>query len=488
MIERKANYPKISQGYSTWLREKTVFRPLQPIGLDTGSVECLTSYLVRLAQEHCLSPSILTDNALWRQSGVRSTRPANHHWAFVNGLSRTTEEWVKFAEALTGIEGLHRLTLLPWKKCLSAAGIFRTTKGWCPDCVAEDRICYDRLLWQLSSVWRCTRHDRELICQCPVCHSAISTLRTPLLPGFCGQCNNFLGNVRSRKPVMVRCADDHLSRELLCIRRLEHGQSDTASPSLRQLALVLDELIVEIGAGALAELSRRISVPKATLLRWRNGTAMPRLDSLLNVCQALQVAPEAIFSRQKYSWKVACQCKGQKAASRGRSRPPFNKDALRVVFLAECEKLPPCSLNQVCWIAGCSRSAARRHFPDLCEKISTHYRSFQKASREHRERILKSDVEKAVKSLLKEGYIPTRRQIRLRLANPGNAREEIVRIWLDDLYADFLAGSHKLLSPYRSSRFRMVTLSETRIGRRKILENYLSMQPDIKSSSRHGIG
>jgi hypothetical protein len=102
--------------------------PLEPIGVGSGEVESFSSYLLRLAAEHCLPVSALFEEIV--APLVRESRhPSNtgypgfvlHNAArAINGMGMTAAACVQALESLTLRTDLRWLTTVTWQ------GIFTT--------------------------------------------------------------------------------------------------------------------------------------------------------------------------------------------------------------------------------------------------------------------------------------------------------------------------------------------------------------------------
>jgi len=118
---------------------------LAPIGIGTVQAECLTSYLMRVAAAHCLSPGTLYQHVIYplvraesadlcKQSRpstleVISTIRAAYCW---NGANKSATNLVRALERLTCVPDLHLLTWLPWEAVLSRQLLLRHQRAWCP--------------------------------------------------------------------------------------------------------------------------------------------------------------------------------------------------------------------------------------------------------------------------------------------------------------------------------------------------------------------
>ena len=130
---------------------------LPPIGLGTPMVESLTGYVVRLAEEHCVSAGVLYRKeirALAAKGNIftfRVTNNAGYSTHTINGLGSPAADFVRAMETLTGRRDLSCLTLLAWRWVLCSYSLLRRCRAWCERCFyawqeAKQPI-YEPLLW-----------------------------------------------------------------------------------------------------------------------------------------------------------------------------------------------------------------------------------------------------------------------------------------------------------------------------------------------------
>src|SRR5258708_21478685 len=183
---------------------------LKPIGIGPACVECLTSYLSRLAQEHLVHPRRLIIEELF-PIFERVCLPSGHgnnnltaFWkdsATLNSTNLTTRDWVQALEKLTLRSDLRYLTMLTWSDVLSPRYLLRHAKSWCAFCYREwcERgfQMYEPLVWMLEVVTVCTHHNCYLNTQCvnQKCKRHLSVLAPRARPGYCDYCGYWLGEL-----------------------------------------------------------------------------------------------------------------------------------------------------------------------------------------------------------------------------------------------------------------------------------------------------
>src|SRR5229473_5313755 len=134
---------------------------LKPIGIGTARTESCTSYVARLAKEHCVSAHLLISRELVPASNkpnslrAKSTfvRSGNYRRVMksLNGRGHTARDWVEIIERLTLQRGLRLLTMLTWRNVLTDQSLLRPVRAWCPQCLEEQSelggVVYEHLLW-----------------------------------------------------------------------------------------------------------------------------------------------------------------------------------------------------------------------------------------------------------------------------------------------------------------------------------------------------
>ena len=192
---------------------------LEPIGVGTPYIESLSSYLTRLAQEHCVTPKKLI---MWEIAplilgdkyhsemlsknvstifGNSDAKPA------INGMRDMTRSLVEALEKLTLRQDLKFLSCLTWEGIIKDRGLFRQNKAWCPQCFEQWRIekkpIYEPLLWSFKDVNFCPKHHCRLIDRCPHCNSSLKAIANSSRLGFCSQCKSWLGSEQVNKPTIT---------------------------------------------------------------------------------------------------------------------------------------------------------------------------------------------------------------------------------------------------------------------------------------------
>ncbi|ACK65708.1 hypothetical protein PCC8801_1657 [Rippkaea orientalis PCC 8801] len=183
---------------------------LKPMGVGTCYTESLSSYVNRLAQEHCLTsqklimaeiaPLILKneDKSDLLKKSVSHLLGNTDAKPVINGMREMTGELVRVLEQLTMRQDLRFLTLLSWKGMIYDRQLFKNYRAWCPCCLeewkGEKKVIYEPLLWSFKDVEVCLLHKQRLIEECPHCNARLPVFARLSPVGFCSRCRGWLGD------------------------------------------------------------------------------------------------------------------------------------------------------------------------------------------------------------------------------------------------------------------------------------------------------
>jgi transcriptional regulator with XRE-family HTH domain len=403
---------------------------LEPIGVGTPYVEGLTGYISRLAEAHSVPPRALIVRELGpllrtaRLSGPTIGGLSSFWWAearTLNGTRTQAQDWVRALEALTLRNDLRFLTFLPWAEVLDQKQLLRRTRAWCPACYGEWRgarqVVYDPLLWAVAAVTACPRHRRRLRLQCEGCRRPLPTLASRSRSGHCPHCDRWLGT----PPEGPLGLDDALeAAELACQMGVVDaiGAMIAAAPRLpapprrERVVQAITALVEQVGAGKLAALARRVSLPRDMVWRWHRGKAVPRLDSFLRLCLGLGTTPLCLLTgegdivdRNRRTSAPATLVQAQPPSPR---KPPDAQRVRRALarVVDRRESPPPC-MREVARRLGSESANLYHRFPELCRAISAQFQAHRKARSLERRQQLCDEVRKATFHLHSQGVYPS---------------------------------------------------------------------------------
>ncbi len=367
---------------------------LKPIGIGTPYVESLTSYIMRLAESHCVTPQALVQREifpLWNQTGTiqnYSSWFSKFWWTgspVLNGVSPITAQWVQVLQTLTSNDNLHFLTMLTWSELIGVNNLLRRKKAWCPRCFQEWRqnrqIVYEPLLWTLSAVNICPCHQQTFVTLCQHCQETQPFLTRVARPGYCLHCMRWLGNnlVSSSTETMSSITDTfkmHQWQASVTSELLAAAPKLLGPPSNEQFAITLNNYLKDYARGHINVLARLLKLPYQRLQRYLQRGHVPTFDSLLQLCYSLSVTP--------LEFTVAGTISSQETRqfvldllpvlSSGKRKHLTDDDVQRMrqtlEFVLEVEEGDPIpNLQQIAQRIGYHVNTLRNRCPDLCHAI-----------------------------------------------------------------------------------------------------------------------
>jgi hypothetical protein len=267
---------------------------LDPIGVGSGQVEGLASYLMRLAEAHHIETGILMDEV-----GAKLASPCRHriqairierlceHWCEKDGVGQTLRDWVRATEKLTLRKDLSLLTMLSWGKIVDLSSIYRRLRSWCPSCIerwdAGGRPIYEPLLWNIQEATICPVHLRPLRQVCSDCHQSQSVILKSSRVGCCARCGGWLGAFEGESDLPESMSLERQRWRTLNIEKLVLAIAE--SP----LQITRRQLIRQLAALERSNHRYFYKRPIDEVRSYINGERPPSLSFLLGLCWELKV-------------------------------------------------------------------------------------------------------------------------------------------------------------------------------------------------------
>ncbi len=416
---------------------------LEPIGIETPYVESLTSYVVRLAETHCVTPK----NLIMREimPSYFQTEPILNYYSRVNklwierptvlnGISPIARQWVEMLQSLTLCENLRFLTMLTFNEVIAISRLQRRSKAWCSQCYEEWRLThkeiYDPLLWSLNGIDICLRHRQPLVTRCLHCQKTIPFLTQISRPGYCPRCNGWLGNTKS-------IVDTEVSEYQYWVAEVS-GDLIAAAPNLavppprKQVALRIEAFLDHHADGNISKLSRLLGVTIQSLWSYLREEDVPYFDSFLKICFALSITPLEFLSTTTIPplKDLRFNIESIPPVSRGKGRPVTEDDVRRMrqvleTVLAVDDQVDPFpNLREIAKRMGFSEGTVRKHCPDLSKAIARRYKNHWGEEEAHLMR-MKQVLEKELTNSEPKPLANAARQL--------HCRSDILRRYFPDL-------------------------------------------------------
>ena len=419
---------------SRTMPERSRLYNLPPIGLGTVLVECLSSYINRLALAYRVNARrLVASEVIPRLSGGQYGQAGSFPLGgfgrsrsmTVNGAGAVAEDWATTLGQLTGVEELRQLTVSQWASSLPTWGLLRTVPGWCPLCYHHWRErgqpLYLPLLWALRAVTICVEHRIWLRERCPHCRRSQSALAARASPGFCTQCGAWLGEQGS--------ADASVDAETLAwqtwvvqaVEELYLASRVFGSPPWQALPQGIAACVEAVGGTR--RLGRLVQVPGVLFSAWRKRQRTPSLTYVLAVSYVLDLSPlqlmtveprrlrEALWAKEVYRSAPAFKYKMPNSVGEQTRIHAFFQEVL-------AGEVGPLPLRQVARHLGVGEKYLVGRFPQECTEVTAQYLAHR--TRRAQERVEREceEVRQTMLLLQRQGIAPTLAQVSARLSTP----------------------------------------------------------------------
>jgi hypothetical protein len=411
---------------------------LRPIATGTPEVESLTGYIARLAKAHAVSAGTLIGKEIVGRLAWSAGQPKEvprkkqppTYLRSINGITPLAASWVEALESLTHRSDLRRLTMLAWANVVPCAGLLRAHRAWCADCLREQASPYERLLWTIGVVETCPQHRRPLSSHCPHCSQSMPVLGWHTWPGQCSECQGSLADdsVRSASDQGATFHQVWTANAVGAMLAASYAEPLPGGRFMEALRFWTANATVEAT-------SRLLEENQDALRAWRAGRRLPKLGSLLDLCQRLETSPVPFLTLAlpaSPSKTTAPACAQAKRFRKSTSRHKLNLVKLKV----ELEKIlrvggvrPP-SAKEVSRRLGHAKTTLYRHFPKLCRAISVAHMDWRVERGVRRQQGIIDEVRKVAVSLHEAGREPTLREVAAQMTKPGSLRDPVARATL----------------------------------------------------------
>lgn len=427
---------------------------MAPIGVGTDRQEALSSYMVRLARAHSVSPLDLCNRELLPITEIKMGKIQSNFVMkdakTMNGLNKYARETVKGFQQLTHRDDIVNCTLLPWKGVIDnkAVGLLHANPRWCPACFiewrAQSREPYWPLLWFLTHGTQCRHHRKVLEEYCPHCGK-----HQPFIPkhyhmDYCSHCGESLAflseEVNHRKEFAGKSVSRFNTEAVANMitenpRAHEFANHDRLVERLRDLTRIL-------GNGNPAEMHRKLGLrPKATTA-WCQYGEHPTIESLLVICYRLNISPVKFLAEplSEYTKPREEFFSPPKLANR-RMPSIYEAEQLRAALQSYLSKdVKPLPMIKVAELLGRRKTYLSYWFKTESLAISERYKEFRHQSSIERNRILRQRTEEIAREIFAVSPNATIKSVQARLQ-----QERICLAW-----PETRAVVHRVRQEYRT--------------------------------------
>ena len=450
--------------YETWDMTAPVVPPrsrlfhISPIGLGTPLVECLTSYISRVAQAHSISPGALQHHEVPKYGAPRQNifscgikSRARSFTAGINATGNLAADFVSSIGQLTARNDLQYLTMIPWKSLFPPQMLMRGVAAWCPVCLTSweqaAKPVYIPLLWTLEVVKFCPHHRHPLRFTCPHCSLPQPVLGQCSWVGFCARCKHWLGSDSGKdnpEPYSV------LQREMPEWEIWVASQiADLIQAGFRDSALVTREQLAElvrIGSNleGLSSFARILGVSSTSVCQWRIGDQQPILPAYLRLARIFNVTLVNLLTGRVSPGDL------QQLAFDGvphwrnlgvRRATAFNRNTAARQMGDALRESPPPSLRAFVMRNGYHCATIQKHFPGQCREIQERFREFYEASIQQRQAKKIAEFRQIAYQLHEQGTELLVNRVLKRMSPPKSLDYRIACGALADIQREILANT-----------------------------------------------
>lgn len=406
---------------------------LKPMGMGTGRVEGLASYIVRLAMAHSVSPKRLVRTAFAAvEPEIADVVEHGNFFTWggrgINGRGPYARLFCQAATALTCAEDLQFLTLLPLQHLLpeNGKGLVARPPQWCPSCIADmaasGQEAFRPLAWSFKLYRYCSIHRRSMLDRCPECGKLQHFLpRYPSLE-HCSHCQAWLGG-REDPGIDLTPAEKWVSLAIEDIVSNLHALE--ASATRERFLDALDAAIQACTDGKRVRFCKETGLEVMALKGWFKKRR-PSFPQWLVVSYGLGIWPSQFFSGREGAAIGRTQLRQRPETLRSRRPRPQLSKAEQEMVKGELARIAADPVNVIALSAvarrlGLDMGTLKYWAPEECRRIRDRYAvamRIQGACRRTRDIQM---VERLVRGFAEKGEYPRVAKVNLELRKLGRS-------------------------------------------------------------------
>lgn len=407
---------------------------IEPLGLDTGQLESLTSYMIRLADLHSIPLGTLFNKiiapSLDKEYILQSIKRGGNRFfdaaKSINGINETSKDLIKVLENLTSRNDLVNLTFNNWDSIFTSRLLLKPSLFWCPLCLQdfEDKdIMYIPLVWLVRAVNICAIHNVVLISTCRTCMKEIPILHRNSKIGICPYCNSSL---KDSLPVRLEINEEkeqfiaiNTADIILCAKSLVNNVSREIYKKK------LEDISNRFFNGNNQLFRKEVGIAKVTFYDWITGKTIPTFDKVLDICYYLGINLIEFFFEKELVIKI--RQTNHLTTVKKQKRRKLDYQALGKTLQEFLALEHPESVQAIAEKIGVSKRLLYKNLPQLCNTLSNRYSEYIKNCSELKTFNNQIKIKDAVDSLLEEGDKPTQRNVENYLKANSFLREESLK-------------------------------------------------------------
>jgi transcriptional regulator with XRE-family HTH domain len=201
------------------------------------------------------------------------------------------------------------------------------------------------------------------------------------------------------------------------------------------IATIITTHVNKVMGGSFSAFARQLGVHRRTVWEWGQGTQIPQLETLLQLCAYFEISPIHFLKGHVLAATPAYKQASEEKPSTEQPKRRFRKfEVEKLQYVLEAvlrdQEYPPPSMRETAQRLKYDPSHLYKHFPELCRAIAARHRLYQKEQRRLRLQKVEKEVQQVADALCRQGRFPSERQIGKVLKSRGVLKENAVRIAL----------------------------------------------------------
>lgn len=405
---------------------------IEPIGIDSGEVESMTSYIIRISEKHTVHIRDLVNKLLipklekhyLQRSVIYGGNSFFEGAKTINGYTSNSRDIVEALTDLTGRKDLNNLSLTGLDKVFATRELLKPNLSWCPYCIKESFIenneVYYPLIWFVKAVKICGIHQCLLSDRCPTCLNNNQILRRKMILGYCSYCACRLDvNINLNKNIREEYIEwyNYIYQNVSSIIK---GKNFFISIIKNKEQIIIHQLNIineQCFDNELGNFAEFVGMPKNTLRAWLKGDNIPSLEGILQICFKLNITFANLLLdlnlKNNMSYASNRVTTNNSAASRNYIPIDFKlvEQKLNNILAADI----PISMSEAAKKIGRDKRVLYSNFPDLCKRISSEFSAYEQKKRLERNLKMKIEIQNAVTFLVSVGINPSRIEVERKL-------------------------------------------------------------------------
>lgn len=346
--------------------------PIVSYGKDR---ESLTSFMLRLANVHCVTLGKLTANMFTPNLKERySKNPYRFPPPHLNGFGKLTDLTLDALENLSGLRNTSTLTLKGFEFVFSMKSLLKNKRAWCPSCLQDMKdecsIIYEKLIWNITKYDVCIRHQTRLLDTCYNCGKNQETIPNNGQNGHCQHCNSWLGRKSKNKieeNILYKAIDEvtyFKSKQIEEILDYYSNKQIDLSNLTRAFKKIDEASRFEIQRQDLCVFN--LGIPYVTFNNYCNGTGRVALENLLEISWKLNVSALKLLENRPFDYTLNKSDYIPRKRKYNHSSDSERVERFLKEMLDSSEYIPITIFEDQLNI---STTTLRKRFPDLVQKI-----------------------------------------------------------------------------------------------------------------------